>query len=261
MTAPALVLLAAGASDSRSAQVAHTLRKRMQILRPNLSVQLAFAGQGSPTPAHVASTLGNRGVTEIVFVSLDLTHATELTEGCSRAMENLRASFPDLHICAARPIGPATELLNILDERLRMALRASHAVELDGLVLAVAGAGDLRGNSLIARRARQWSAHHRLPCAVAFADGSGPSTPQAMATLRSQGRRHIAVGTFAIGDDDTQLCQSELALAAGAEAVSAPLGADDRLLDLVMARYSWAAMSLLDDSDEDTAVLSMVAGD
>ena len=41
--------------------------------------------------------------------------------------------------------------------------------------------------------------------------------------------------------------QAELALASGALAVSAPLGADPLLGELAMARYSFAAMELLDD--------------
>ena len=40
---------------------------------------------------------------------------------------------------------------------------------------------------------------------------------------------------------------SNIALASGALAVSAPLGADPLLGELAMARYSFAAMELLDD--------------
>ena len=38
--------------------------------------------------------------------------------------------------------------------------------------------------------------HHRLPCVTAFATGSGPSSAEAIRTLRGQGRRHIAVGSW-----------------------------------------------------------------
>lgn len=264
MTAPALVLLAAGSPDSAAVQIAHGLRKRMQILRPTITVQVAFAQHCSPSPSNVVSSLVNRGTSEIVLVPLTLTHAIEQDATTSAVVKALHTAHPDVRLTAARPLGPATELLNVLDERLRAALRAAHAVELDGLVLAAAGVGDLRGNALVARRARQWAAHHKLPCTVAMGDGSGPSAAQAMASLRSSGRRHIAVGNFALGDDDLHQHQTELALAAGAVAVSAPLGVDDRILDIAMARYSWAAMSLLDDdaaTHGDVKGLSLVAND
>ena len=64
---------------------------------------------------------------------------------------------------ASRPIGPEAQLLSVLDRRLRDALRARRVSELDGLVFAAAGSTDVRSNALVARRARQWATHHRLP--------------------------------------------------------------------------------------------------
>ena len=57
----------------------------------------------------------------------------------------------------ARPIGPAIELLNVLDVRLRNALSATHATELDGLVMSSPAWGELRRRPHRAR-ARQWAA-------------------------------------------------------------------------------------------------------
>ena len=39
--------------------------------------------------------------------------------------------------------------------------------------LTTAEVGIAGGTSLLARRARQWSTHHKLPCLTAVADGSG----------------------------------------------------------------------------------------
>ncbi|MEZ5128652.1 MAG: hypothetical protein R2703_09170 [Micropruina glycogenica] len=49
---------------------------------------------------------------------------------------------------------------------------------------------------MLARRARQWSTHHRLPCLTGVADGSGPSVAQAIQGLRAQAAGDIAVGSF-----------------------------------------------------------------
>jgi sirohydrochlorin ferrochelatase len=114
------------------------------------------------------------------------------------------------------------------------------------LVFAAAGSTDVRSNALVARRARQWSSHHRLPCVVAFATGSGPSTAEAVRTLRAQGRRHIAVGSWFLAPGLVYTRQAELALEAGAVAVSAPMGGEPEVAEVALTRYVVAAMDLVD---------------
>lgn len=247
MTAPALILLSRGSEDPRVAQVAHSLRKYIQELRPELSIHLAFLDWCAPSAPQVVNTLVNRGVTEVVFVPLDIVRAIDSCEATLAMADRVRAANPDLHVTVARPVGPSVELLTALDTRLRNALAATHALELDGLVFSVPGCGDTRGNSLISRRARQWATHHRLPVVIAYADGSGPSVAAAVASLREQGRRAIAVGSFFLTADETFVAQAESATHAGAIATSAPFGCDERIAELVMARYSYGAMALLDD--------------
>ncbi|WP_203566551.1 sirohydrochlorin chelatase [Aestuariimicrobium ganziense] len=249
MTAPALVLVADGTDDPRVAQVVHVLRKQLQIARPAVSIHLACLG-GSPTGVQVVSALAARGASEVVFVPIDLCRAIEASDELQATVTEVRNAHPTLQVSVSRPVGPAPELLTIVDERLRTALRASRTTELDGLVLALPHGGDVRGNALVSRRARQWSAHHRLPVVVAVGDHSGPSVVTALASLRSQGRRHIAVGSVYLADGEGFAQMSEQALAHGAIAVSPPLGAHDRLLDLAMSRYAYAAMDLLDDVEE-----------
>lgn len=247
MTAPALVLLANGSPNDHVAQVVHMLRKRMQAMRPGLHVKLAFLDQCEPSCEQVADALRAQEIREAVFVPLDITRVHQACDAATEAIVSVRQRHPDLAVRLARPIGPAADLLTVVDLRLRQALSASHASELDGLVLAVPNAGDTRGNALMHRRARQWRTHHKLPVQLAFADGSGQSLPAAMAALRAQGRRFIAVGFFFFDADPLYVAQANLALEAGAIAVAAPLGDDARLLDLVMARYAVAALDLLDD--------------
>jgi len=247
MTAPALVLLASGSPDDHVAQVVHTLRKRMQNQRPGLTVQLAFLNHCEPTCCQVVAGLGGHDFHEAVFVPLDITRAHRASPAAVDSLETVHETYPDIALRLARPLGPAAELLTVVDLRLRQALSACHADELDGLVFAVPDAGDPRGNALIHRRARQWRAHHRLPVQLAYADGSGQGIAAAINALRMQGRRSIAVGFFYLDADHVYLAQADIAREAGAMALSAPLGDDSRLLDLAMARYSVAALDLLDD--------------
>lgn len=260
MTAPALVLLARGSDEPQVVAVARSLRDQMAATRPSLTVQLAFLDNGAVQASQVIKQLVRRGCDEVVLVPLDLARAIEADDEAMALLAEQRRAQPEIRFTMARPLGPSTELLNILDERLRSALRAARTVELDALVLSLPAGGDVRGHALVSRRARQWSTHHKLPCVVAVSDGSGPTVSQSIATLRSQGRRHIAVGSLFIAESKDWITQSESAWAHGAVAVSAPLGADERLLNLVMARYAYAAMDLLDPLDEDVDEEPMAQG-
>jgi sirohydrochlorin ferrochelatase len=76
-------------------------------------------------------------------------------------------------------------------------------------------------------------------------DGSSPNVATAIESLNSQGRRHVAVGSFFLAPDLGFDAQARLALKHGAIAMSSPIGLDDTVLDLILARYAFAAMDLL----------------
>ena len=246
MTAPALVVMAPGSRDPHVAQVAQDLRAGLHRLRPSMTIRGAFLGSSLPSGTQVVAQLARQGVKEVVFVPLELCHSSQVNPQLDATVERVREAFPAIRFVAAKPIGPETSLLTILDQRLRSALSQAHCLELDGLVLSAERAGDVRGSALLARRARQWAAHHRLPCLTAVADATGPSVAQAISGLRSQGRRHIAVGSFFLTADEAYRAQAAMAYRCGAISVSEPIGAAREVLDLVLARYSFAAMDLLD---------------
>lgn len=253
MTAPALVMVARGSSDPLVAQVTHELARGLQDLRPEMDVYGAFLQQNPPTAKQVIDQIASSGNTEVVLVPLQLTHAVECDPSMTDLLHRSRADYPDLRFTLSRPIGPEISLLTILDQRLRSALSQARCLELDGLVLSASCAGDPRGSALLARRARQWSTHHRLPCLTAVADDSGPSVAHAIMGLRAQGRRHIAVGSFFLSADESYHTQSDLAYRYGAVSVSEPIGAAREVLDLVLARYAFAAMDLLDFGADEMA--------
>ncbi|MFV0452451.1 MAG: sirohydrochlorin chelatase [Propioniciclava sp.] len=246
MAAPALLLVAEGGADPRVERVAHEIRLGLSQARPEIRCDVAFLGQGKPAVSTAVTRLTSQSVSEIVMVSLDLANAVDIDPTIVAAGDAARAAHPGVAVSVARPVGPEASLLGVLDARLRSALSAARVLELDGLVLCAASTGDVRGASLLARRTRQWSTHHRLPCLVAVADGSGPTVAQAVQGLRSQGRRHIAVGSLFWGHDEKYAAQAELAERVGVVAVSEPLGSPRELIELILARYAFAAMDLLD---------------
>jgi sirohydrochlorin ferrochelatase len=258
MTAPSLILVGYGNADPRVADVGHELRAGLLRLRPELDVHVAsldhavvpdrgaFLDHGAPSGGQLVNTLVKRGVSEVVFVPLLLSDAFSAHAEVPALIAQVQATHPQLAVVASRPIGPEAQLLAVVDRRLRDALRERRISELDGLVFSAAGSGDLRSNALVARRARQWATHHRLPCVTAFATGSGPTTAEAVRTLRGQGRRHIAVGSWFLSPSELFARQAGLALDAGAVAVSAPLGAEAEVIETALARYLVAAMELVD---------------
>lgn len=250
MTAPSLILLGYGSTDAGVTQVSYDIRVRMQQQRPELDIHTAFLDHCAPSAVQVAKKLVRSGVREVVCVPLLLSDAFHAQHGVPQVVAQIQNACPDLRVQASRPIGPEAMLLNLVDRRLREALRQTHAHELDGLVLAAAGSDDVRSNALIARRARQWGTHHKLPCLTGFANGSGPTAGDAVRTLRGQGRRHIAVGSWFLTEGRMFSGQAALARTAGAVAVAQPLGSEDEIAELAVNRYVVAAMDLIDLSED-----------
>ncbi len=242
MTAPALVLVTKGSAEQESNGAFHSLRKQLQIMRPDLQVNVAFLRHCPPTGPQVVSSLVHRGVNEVVFVPLSLTAAFS-DPGVEELVNKVSAAHPNVAFAAARPLGPVSVLLDLLDAQLRQALRSQGAMQIDSLVLATSADVDARGISLLKRRARQWASRHNLICQLAINYSDGIGTAQAVSTLRSQGRRHIAVGSLWLSDDESWVAQKQSALRNGAIAVSRPFGVQKTLLELAIARYSYAAMS------------------
>jgi len=246
MTAPALVMVNTGSSDPSVGRLAHELREGLRTLRPEIPAYCAFLEHNPPSLTQVFEQIAASGAEDVALVPMQVTHATQGSAPLEAITKRAQARFPNLRFALGRPLGPELNLPTILDQRLRSALSQARCLDRDGLVLSAPCAGDVRGSALLARRARQWSTHHHLPCLTAVADDSGPSVAQAIMGLRTQGRRHIAVGSFFLAADEDYQAQSDLAYRFGAVAVSEPIGAAREVMDLVLARYAFAAMDLLD---------------
>jgi sirohydrochlorin ferrochelatase len=241
MSAPALVALAHGSRDPRSAATVREMRAQVRALRPDLRVEVAFLDHCAPSPARVFDKLVQAGFDEAVVVPLLLTEAFHARVDVPTAV----AAATRLHVCATPVLGFDRVMLDLLDLRLRTALRAARVRELDALVLAAAGSSDSLANRAVARVARQWGQRHRLKTLVAFASAAPPAAGEAVRALRADGRRHIAVGSYFLAPGRLPDRATELALEAGAVAVAQPLGADPRIARLIVSRYLVGAVEML----------------
>jgi sirohydrochlorin ferrochelatase len=245
MSAPALIALAHGSRDPRSARTVREIVSATKALRPDLKIEPAFLDHSRPDLDAVVDRLAARGHTEIVVVPLLLTEAYHARVDVPEVVTAAAQRHEGLGIRVADVVGTDAALLSVLDVRLREALRESRVRELDALVLAAAGSSDARANASVARLARLWGNRHHLPTSVAFASTAPPSTGEAVRDWRRQGRRHVAVGSLFIAPGKLPDRAEELALEAGAVAVSAPLGAHEELSRVILARYSVGALQLV----------------
>jgi len=245
MAAPALVALAHGSRDPRSAQTITALVDEVRAMRPDLRVEQAFLELSRPSFQTVVDRLVKAGHDEIVVVPLLLTEAYHAKVDVPSAIAEAAARHEGLRIRATSILGLEACFLEVLDVRLREALRVARVRELDALVLAAAGSSDALANQAVARLARVWGAHHKLPVTAAFASSSPPATGEAVRAFRAEGRRHIAVASLFLAPGFLPDRAAELALEAGAIAVSAPLGAHPEVARTILARYAVGAVELV----------------
>ena len=241
MSAPALVLLAYGSRDARATLVVQQYADALRTQRTDLAVCTAFLRHGR-TAEQAVSELAARGHTEAVIVPLLLTGGRHAAVELPAAVERTRQAHPEVRVAVADRLGLRPAWLGVLDERLRTPLRRDGVRELDALVLASAGSSDPAVSAAVGRLARTWSQVHRLPVVTAYAAVTGPSTGEAVRTLRREGRRHVAIGSLFLAPGSMSDRAAELALEAGAAAVSAPLGFDEVMAEQVLHRYQVAAM-------------------
>lgn len=245
MAAPALVALAHGSRDPRSAATVTDLVREVRSQRPDLRIEPAFIELSKPGFQAVVDKLVKAGHDEIVVVPLLLTQAYHAKVDVPAAIAAATERHPGVRIHGADILGLEAVFLRVLDERLREALRANRVRELDALVLAGAGSSDPLANQSVARLARIWGTHHRLPVVAAYASAAPPATGEAVRTFRAEGRRHIAVASLFLASGTMLDRAKELALEAGAVAVSEPLGAHPEVARTILARYAVGAVELV----------------
>lgn len=245
MTAPAMITLAHGSRDPRSSATIKALVEETRRLRPDLRIEPAFLELAKPSFAHVVDRLVKSGFEEIVVVPLLLSEAYHAKVDVPRAIAAGSERHPDVQFRGTHILGLEPSFLEVLDRRLREALSDARVRELDALVLAAAGSSDPLANQAVARLARVWGARHRLPVTAAFASSAPPATGEAVRAFRAQGRRHVAVASMFLAPGFLPDRAAELALEAGAVAVSEPLGSDPELARTILARYAVGAVELV----------------
>lgn len=223
---PALVGVAHGSRDPRSAATVAALMDVVRARHPGLDVRTAFLDLSAP---RLRDVLG--GVDRAVVVPLLLGHAHHARVDVPG--EVARAGRPD--VIVADVLGTAVAQAAL--DRLAAAVGELHDPGL-GVVVAGVGSSHAPANAVVAAVAERWQRRFGWSGAQAAFATAEPSVSSAIARLRAGGARRVAVAQWVLAPG---LLPDRIARAAHeSDAVaSAPLGPHPAVADLVVQR--WAA--------------------
>lgn len=230
----ALVAVAHGSRDPRSAAVVTSLMEVIRARRPGLDVRLAFLDLSAPRLPDVLAGLAGAGHRRAVVVPLLLGRAFHARVDVPGALARVRRRHPALELRTADVLGPDERLTALARRRVIEAGGAG----VDAVVLAAAGCSDPRATAAVAEVASGWA----VP---AFATAASPTVGAALTGLRCSGARRVAVASWFLAPGLLPERVRAAASAADPDVVVAePLGADPAVADVVLDRYDAAARPL-----------------
>ena len=255
---PSLVAIAHGSRDPRAgatiAELLAAARTRAAARGlAGLEARGAFLGHAPPAPLQVLSALAGDpgGERDVVVLPLLLTAAYHSGTDIPGVLAEATAGLPGLRIRYGEPLGPHPGLVRALDRRLAEAGqdpggdRSGTAV-----VLASAGSSQPSASAAIAAMASGWQADRGwLAVRPAYASAASPTPGQAVADLLRGGAQRVVVASYLLAPGLFADRIREASLAAGAAAVSAPLGAAPEVADVLLDRYLQAAAGGLEQQD------------
>ena len=247
---PSLVAIAHGSRDPRAGA---TIAELLAVARTRaaarglagLEVRGAFLGHAPPAPLQVLTALAGDpdGQRAVVVLPLLLTAAYHSGTDIPGVLAEATAGLPGLMIRYGQPLGPHPGLVRALEQRLAEAGqnpgggRSGTAV-----VLASAGSSQPSANAAIAAMASRWEAGRGwLAVRPAYASAASPTPAEAVADLLRGGAERVVVASYLLAPGLFADRIRESTLAAGAAAVSAPLGAAPEVADVLLDRYLQAA--------------------
>jgi sirohydrochlorin ferrochelatase len=250
---PPLITVAHGSSDPRAAA---TVTELMGLVRvraaaaglPGLQAQAAYLGHSLPSVPDALAALRpavcpdqpERYARTAVVLPLLLTAAYHSDADLPAVLAQAGARLPGLRISYGQPLGPHPGLLRALDRRLAEA--GVPAAAGTAIVLAAAGSSRPAATAAVARTAAAWQRASGWAAVVpAYASAAGPRPGDTVASLLRAGAQRVAVATYLLAPGVFADQIRECSLAAGASAVSAPLGAAREVADVIVERYRQAA--------------------
>ena len=245
MTRPALVAVAHGSRDPRSAATIFSLVEQISRVRPELDVRLSFLGLSTPRLSDVLASVASDGHRNAVVVPLLLGKAFHARVDLPGEVAKAESRHPGLRLSVADVLGGDRRLTDAVLHRLASTVGRLDAPDL-GVVLAATGSSRERANAAVHRLAAEladrcgWHG-----CVAAFATAVSPSVPEAIERLRRSGAGRLAVASWFLAPGLLPARVERAALTADPGIMIAePLGPHAAVADVVLSRYDAAEQDL-----------------
>jgi sirohydrochlorin ferrochelatase len=221
----ALLAVAHGSPDPRAEPVLQQLVGRVGAERAGLTAVLAHLGHSAPDVPTALDHLVQQGFPEIVVVPLLLTAAYHARTDLPALLDDARLRHPGVEISQADVLGPHPRLVVLVKRRLAEAGAEASA----SLVLGAIGTSSPAANAELAAVAR------RMGATVGFAAGP-PLVADVVRDLRVGGANQVAIASYVLAPGTLP----DRFAAAGADVVTAPLGAEPEVVDVILERFDIA---------------------
>jgi sirohydrochlorin ferrochelatase len=216
-----LVLVAHGTRDPAGAVAIDEIAAAVRARLGGAAVEVAYADVRRPGVAEVVRAVRGPAVVVPAFLASGYHVRVDVPR---QVAESGREGVP-----VSAPLGPASALAAAMRDRLAEAgWRRGDAV-----VLAAAGSSDRRALADVRRAAALLAARTGGPVRAGYVTTAAPRVPDAVAGLRRDGRRRVAVASWLLAPGLFQRSLAE----SGADVVAGPIAAHPRLVDLVLRRY------------------------
>lgn len=221
---PPLVLCAHGTANRAGQQVVLDLLTATRGELPGVRVEAAYVDVQQPGPGDVVAELYDASDPPVI-VPLLLSTGYHVEVDIAQVV----AAHPGTRATTA--LGPSALLADTMIARCAEA----GVAPTDAVVFAAAGSSRPQAardaEQAAALFTQRWAGSGQV--LLGYGSASSPSIPEAVAQLRAGGARRVAIAAYLLGPGHFH----DKLQQAGADLVTAPLGADRRLVQQAVARY------------------------
>ncbi|GAA5068562.1 sirohydrochlorin chelatase [Nocardia callitridis] len=232
---PALIAVAHGSRDPRSAATMAAVVDQLRAARPDLDVRLAFLDLSAPSVEQVVDAVAAQGHTHAVVTPLLLGSAFHARVDLPGLLASAGARHPGLRLVQADVLGPDERLIAALRDRVTAASRpGNHRL---GVAVAAVGSSSPEANTRTAEVAQRLSSDTGWHTHICFVT-TEPSVTEAVSRLRTRGATEILLAPWFLAPG---LLTDRLSRAVPDIPLAEPIGPHTALTEVILDRYTSAS--------------------
>lgn len=236
---PALIAVAHGSRDPRSAATMFAVVEELAAAHPELDVRLAFLDLSTPSVEQVVDAIAADGHTEAIVVPLLLGSAFHARVDLPGLLAAAQARHPRLRLTQADVLGPDPRLVGALRERVLATGADPHDATL-GIAVAAVGSSSHAANRRTEQIGRLLAAGTAWRTETCFAT-TDPGVTHAVSHLRAWGCDRVVVAPWFLAPG---LLTDRLTDTAPDLPHATPIGAHPLVAEVIAGRYAAARHTL-----------------